>query len=162
MNYIVISGGFLLLLVGATVVYAPNFSIPKDTGVVDSQLHPLRDTPNGVASVTNHPNKRVAPLPLHGSVDASFDAIIAAATAFGKVSVAERSNGYLHLIFTTPIMRFHDDVEWMVNDQGSIDVRSQSRTGKGDMGLNRRRYEHIETHYLAAMTTPKDPSGALQ
>ncbi len=158
MNYIVIFGVFLLLSLGVYTLFGPNGATPTDIGISDGQLWPLRDTPNGIASVTSNPNKRVPPLPLLGSVDQSFDVITAAAQSFGKVTVVTRNANYLHLMFTTPLMGFHDDVEWLVNDQGSIDVRSQSRTGKGDMGLNRARFEHIQAFYTAALKTATPPA----
>jgi len=153
MNYIVISGVVLSLLVGGMWVYTPNNHLPDDLGIIDGHLQPLRDTPNGIASVTDQANKRVAAFPVIDSIAHSFDLIEQAARSYGEVRVQSRTTTYLHLVFTTPRMRFHDDVEWLANASGTIDVRSQSRIGKGDMGENRTRYDHIRTGYLAQ----KDP-----
>lgn len=154
MNYIVISGVFLTLFLAALWVYSPNNQIPDDVGVVDHHLKPLRDTPNGIASVTDQPSKQVESLPIIGSVDRSFDLVVQAANSYGEVTVQRRTANYMHLVFTTKLMRYKDDVEWLVNEQGTIDVRSQSRIGKGDMGENRKRYQHIRAYYLAQ----KDPA----
>lgn len=153
MNYIVISGAFLSLFVGGLWVYSPNNKIPEDLGVVDNHLMPLRESPNGIASVTDQVKKQVEALPIIDSVEHSFDLIVQAANSYGTVTVKQRTATYMHLIFTTSLMRYHDDVEWLVNDNGGIDVRSQSRIGKGDMGENRKRYQHIRATYLAQ----KDP-----
>jgi uncharacterized protein (DUF1499 family) len=46
-------------------------------------------------------------------------------------------------VFQTPTMRFHDDVELLVQAGGVIQVRSISRFGYGDHGVNRARVERI-------------------
>jgi uncharacterized protein (DUF1499 family) len=50
---------------------------------------------------------------------------------------------YVHAVFQTPTMRFHDDVELLVQAGGVIQVRSISRFGYGDHGVNRARVERI-------------------
>ena len=53
------------------------------------------------------------------------------------------------VIFITPVMRFRDDVEFLLDEEAQVvHVRSASRVGHSDMGLNRRRYEAIRQHYL--------------
>ena len=55
--------------------------------------------------------------------------------------VAERP-GYLWFSFTSATMGFVDDVEMEFGD-GKIQVRSASRVGYGDMGVNRKRMDAI-------------------
>lgn len=59
----------------------------------------------------------------------------------GANLVTERA-GYLHFTFTSKIFRFQDDVEFEVG-QNMIHLRSASRVGRGDMGVNRARMEAI-------------------
>ena len=58
--------------------------------------------------------------------------------------------GYVHAEFTTLLFRFVDDVEFLL-DGGSktIDVRSASRVGYYDLGVNRRRVEAIRARFEA-------------
>lgn len=62
-----------------------------------------------------------------------------------------RSTGpYIHAEFTSALFRFVDDVEFLVDDRASvIHVRSASRIGHSDLGVNRRRIETIRTLWTA-------------
>jgi uncharacterized protein (DUF1499 family) len=54
------------------------------------------------------------------------------------------SDDYLHVVFTSTIMRYRDDVEFILfADDGQIAVRSASRVGHSDLGVNRERIEDI-------------------
>ncbi len=57
---------------------------------------------------------------------------------------------YLHVLFLTPVMRFHDDVELLIQPGGVIQVRSMSRFGYGDHGVNRARVEAIRAEFSKA------------
>jgi uncharacterized protein (DUF1499 family) len=62
----------------------------------------------------------------------------------GKIQ--EEHDGYLWATFTTRLVRFVDDVELrMVSTDGIIHVRSASRVGYSDLGVNRRRVEKLRT-----------------
>jgi uncharacterized protein (DUF1499 family) len=50
---------------------------------------------------------------------------------------------YVHAEYTTELMRYQDDVEFLIRDDGTIDVRSASRLGWYDWGTNRRRIERL-------------------
>lgn len=86
----------------------------------------------------------IAPLVLRGSADAAFAALGEHLRATERVDVVVAETGYVQAVFTTPLMRYRDDVEFALErEQGRIRVRSASRVGYGDMGLNRERIESI-------------------
>ncbi len=63
----------------------------------------------------------------------------------GATLVSEEAN-YLHFTFTTSWMRFVDDVELLIDpDDKTVHIRSASRLGYGDFGVNRKRVEHIRS-----------------
>ena len=58
--------------------------------------------------------------------------------------VVQEEENYLHAVATTPIMRFKDDLEFLiVTDKKKIQFRSASRLGKSDLGKNRARLKEI-------------------
>ena len=58
--------------------------------------------------------------------------------------IVERRSDYLYVQFTTKLMRFVDDTEfWFDPAAGVIHVRSASRVGSNDFGVNRARIEAI-------------------
>ena len=63
-----------------------------------------------------------------------------------RTRLVEQDEAYLHYEFTSLIMRFVDDVEFLFEDETkTIHFRSASRTGYGDLGVNRRRMEEIRS-----------------
>lgn len=60
-----------------------------------------------------------------------------------KTRIIERSNDYLYVEYSTPLLGFVDDVEFLVTRNGDIHVRSASRLGYSDLGANRKRVEAI-------------------
>ena len=64
--------------------------------------------------------------------------------------VVKSESDYLYAQYTTPLMKFVDDVEfWYDPDARVIQVRSASRIGKGDMGVNRKRIEAVRAALAA-------------
>ena len=63
------------------------------------------------------------------------------------IKVISREGDYLHAEATTPFYGFTDDVDLslIANDDGLYDIRSASRIGAKDYGVNRQRVEKIRS-----------------
>ena len=131
---------------------------PANLGVREGKLKPPAKTPNSVTSQAalypDHPRRdfaQIAPLPLKGDGTATMAHLQAIVQGMRGAQVIKTEPGYLYAQFTTPLMKFVDDTEvWVDAAAGVIQVRSASRVGKGDHGLNRARIEAIRAQ-LAAM-----------
>ena len=65
-----------------------------------------------------------------------------------KATIVARGDDYLYATFTTPIMGFVDDAEFTVDAaRGTIDLRSASRLGHSDLGVNRKRIETLRAAF---------------
>jgi uncharacterized protein (DUF1499 family) len=74
-----------------------------------------------------------------------------------RTTLAEQRPGYLRFEFRSRIFRFVDDVEFLADPAaGVIHVRSASRTGHSDLGVNRRRIEILRS--LWSETPAADPA----
>jgi uncharacterized protein (DUF1499 family) len=63
-----------------------------------------------------------------------------------RTKLVQEEDAYLHYEFTSLLLRFVDDVEFLFEDETkTIHFRSASRTGYGDFGVNRRRMEDIRS-----------------
>jgi uncharacterized protein (DUF1499 family) len=68
---------------------------------------------------------------------------------FPRVRLIKVAENYIHAEFTSLIFRFVDDVEFLYNPlKNVIDVRSASRVGYSDLGVNRARVEKIRSKYV--------------
>lgn len=69
--------------------------------------------------------------------------------------MVQESGDRLKLEVTTKMMKFTDDVEFVLNKSlGEFEVKSSSRVGISDLGANRRRIEAIRTAFDALGNTP--------
>jgi uncharacterized protein (DUF1499 family) len=75
--------------------------------------------------------------------DKVFEASTNAAQALGwEIRETDRGQGIIEAIATTPVLKFKDDVTVTLTREGDstiVNVRSKSRVGKGDLGVNARR-----------------------
>lgn len=136
---------------------------PSDLGVKQGRLKALSNTPNSVSSQADlypdHPQRAdalIEALPLkNGDASASVQALVAALLSFPGVTVVEQQHDYVRAQAQTPWLKFVDDMEFWVNPQRQvIDLRSASRMGRKDFGVNRQRIEALRKAYLAGRSAP--------
>jgi uncharacterized protein (DUF1499 family) len=86
----------------------------------------------------------VAPLPVQGDGKATIAKIARVVEGLPGATIIERRDDYLYAQFTSAVMRFVDDTEfWFDPAANVIHVRSASRIGRSDLGVNRARIEGI-------------------
>ncbi|MEO8600206.1 MAG: DUF1499 domain-containing protein [bacterium] len=128
---------------------------PTDLGLHDGQLKPPRaDAWNSVSSqAALHPHTDyhvIAPLAYQGDGKAAFARLTSIVRGMRGASVISVEPGYLYAQFQTPLMKFIDDVEFALNEQaGVIQMRSASRLGSKDFGVNRKRLEAVRSAFAA-------------
>lgn len=125
---------------------------PDDLGVKDGRLKPPSTTPNSVSSQAgrypDHPMRAYAdipPLPLRGDGPATLARLRQLLQATPGVKIVEdKGDGYLYAQCTTRWMKFVDDLElWVDPVHQVVQVRSASRVGRKDFGVNRERVERL-------------------
>ena len=68
----------------------------------------------------------------------------------GKIQTTDKT--YIAATFSSAIFGFVDDLEIRIaDDEGIIHVRSASRVGYSDGGVNRTRVETLRTHFFEAV-----------
>jgi uncharacterized protein (DUF1499 family) len=67
-----------------------------------------------------------------------------------RAEIIQADGNYVYAEFTTALMGFVDDVEFFLDESaGVIHVRSASRLGESDLGVNRKRVEAIRAAFSA-------------
>ena len=93
----------------------------------------------------------IAPLQLPGAPPAEAIArIVAALQAMPGAAIVTRRDDYLYLRFTTRWLGYVDDVEFWADGSGAVQLRSASRIGTGDLGVNRARIEQLRARLSRA------------
>ncbi len=125
---------------------------PADLGVRDGRLAPCPPTPNCAASQADPADAEhyVAPIRFHGDAQRAWVVLVDAVRGSGRAAIVAERPGYLHAEFTSRMLGFVDDVEFEL-DTGTrrIHVRSASRLGRSDFGVNRARIEAIRAKVAA-------------
>ncbi len=124
---------------------------PDNLGLREGKLKPPSKTENSVSSQADlwpeHPQRdyaRIAPLALVGDGAATLARIQDVVRGMRGAQVVKAEGDYLYATFSTPLMKYTDDVEfWFDRSADVVQVRSASRLGRKDFGVNRARIEAI-------------------
>jgi uncharacterized protein (DUF1499 family) len=108
------------------------------------QLSPCPSSPNCVSTQAQDEGHAIAPFRYRKSRAEAKEALKEVIRSFPRTKLVEDYESYLHYEFTSLLLRFVDDVEFLFDDETkTIHFRSASRTGYGDMGVNRKRMEQV-------------------
>ena len=113
---------------------------PNNFGVKDGKLAACPGTPNCVNSQSNDAQSKIEPLPAQ-----SIAEIKNAIASMDRATIIEETDNYLYAEFKSKLMGYVDDVEFYLDDANTVQVRSASRLGKSDLGVNRKRVEEIRS-----------------
>ena len=116
--------------------------------LVDGRLRPCPGTPNCVCSEEGS----VEPIAFRGMLaDAALQRLRQIIDEMGGVVQGEEGD-YLWSTFTVPVFGFVDDVEFRLErEAGVIHVRSASRLGLSDLGVNRGRVEELRSRFRSSV-----------
>ena len=115
---------------------------PAAGGVNQGKLADCPSSPNCVSGEASDDGHRIAPLQFTGTPDEAKAKLLSVIESYPRSHIVVNDENYLHVEFTTKLMRFVDDGEFLIEEQ-SIQLRSKSRVGYGDLGKNRSRMEEI-------------------
>lgn len=117
---------------------------PSNLGVRDGKLAPCPSTPNCVCSQSEDAEHKIEPLTYKSTPQVAFTQLKQAIESQPRTKIITQSPNYLYAEFTSAIMKFVDDVEFYLDEDAKvIHVRSASRLGQSDLGVNRKRIETI-------------------
>lgn len=122
---------------------------PTDIGVVDGKLTPCPNSPNCVCTTDSDKEHGLDTIAWDKSPNEAIAALKNIINGMERTAIIVESSDYLHAEFTSKLMGYVDDVEFYVKD-GQIQMRSASRLGKSDLGVNRKRIEAISAALKSA------------
>jgi uncharacterized protein (DUF1499 family) len=140
------------ILLLSSVLLAGCSGTSPTLGISDGQLKPCPESPNCVSSQATDKQHTIAPIVFNGTVKQAQTQLLTVINTWDRSKVIVVKEDYIRVEFTSAIMRFIDDVEFyfptlsMAKDNTEktvIQVRSASRIGESDLGVNRERIEKI-------------------
>jgi uncharacterized protein (DUF1499 family) len=118
-------------------------------GIENGQLKACPTTPNCVSSQAKDKEHFIEPILITGSPLEAKKNILQTLKEFKQSKVKVVEDNYISAEFTSRILRFVDDVEFYFPDTKTreviIHIRSASRMGYSDFGMNKKRIEQIRS-----------------
>ncbi len=115
-----------------------------EIGLVDTGLHPCPGSPNCVSSQSEDKAHLIEAFTHGASQGKARDALEKIIADQEGATIITAEPDYLHGEFRSKVFGFVDDVEfWFPGKQGLVHVRSASRSGYSDFGVNEKRVEML-------------------
>ena len=149
-------GRYLAVLLGCLslawlgIRLANVYSLPSDLrSAPQGELADCPDRPNCVCTSATKPDSRIAPIELvepAGAAQLKLEEIIA---DMPNSRLVVSQDNYVHAEFRSLVFGFVDDLELLIDERERlIYLRSASRVGYSDLGVNRKRVEELRRLYL--------------
>lgn len=156
-----VAARILLLAAVLVTTSACSGQRPATLGPTNGGLAPCASTSNCVQTGLAQPED-VEPLHLtaewEATPEAALDRIAEVVESRPRTDVVTREGRYLHAEARSLIFRFVDDLEVLVREDGEVVVRSASRVGRSDFGVNGRRVEDLRNLLVEArIVRPRRP-----
>ena len=146
---IIILASLILLVMVALFILSLMSQSGQANGLVEAKLTKCPDTPNCLCSeYKSDVDHYVEPLVI--SEQRATEVLSRLKTVILRMggSINVEKADYLAATFTSSIFRFVDDLEIRVDpDKNQVQLRSASRVGHGDGGVNRKRIERLKNIY---------------
>lgn len=121
---------------------------PDNLGVRAGELAPCPNTPNCVSSQSQDPVHKIEPFIYNSSAQKAMADLKTVLQSFRRTKAIAQTENYLYTEFTIPVVGFVDDVEFFLDENARvIHIRSASRLGESDLGVNRSRIEKLRAKF---------------
>ena len=117
---------------------------PDSLGVNEGHLSSCPNSPNCVLSQDADDSHLIDPIVYDTDLDTARETLLKVLTVVPRTQVIEQTDNYIYAQSESRLMGFVDDLEfYFPPDEKVIHLRSASRLGESDLGVNRRRLEQI-------------------
>ncbi len=124
--------------------------MPK-LGLENGQLQACPSSPNCVCSQDTGADHYIDPILVSSSLPTAKTKLLSILEESARAKVTVQDGNYIRAEFSSRIFRFVDDVEFLLQEKATdetvIEVRSASRVGYSDFGVNRKRIEKIRDQF---------------
>lgn len=133
-----------IFLTVTILVNLTSVSWAANLGVENNHLIPCPSSNNCVVSQNADDQHAIEPIKYDGDREQVKETLLKVLTVVPRTEVVEKTDNYIHALSKSRIFKFIDDVEfYFPKDEPVIHIRSASRVGESDLGVNRRRMEQI-------------------
>ena len=121
---------------------------PNNLGISNGKLASCPNSPNCVSSQSTDASHQIAPLTFTSTPEEAIANLKQIIESLPRTKIITENKDYLYAEFKSALLRFVDDVEFYLDrNTNVIHVRSASRLGQSDLGVNRQRIETIRAKF---------------
>ncbi|QUX92769.1 DUF1499 domain-containing protein [Marinomonas sp. A3A] len=138
----------VVLFVGFFIYVNMSNKLPEGLGVTDGELMPCPSTPNCVSTQASPEDldHYAEPVVYTGDRMKTQLSIESFMLNKGNTHLVSSTLGYVHFEVKSPLVGYIDDVEFYLPAADSVvHIRSASRVGYSDFGVNRERVRQIQS-----------------
>jgi len=154
----------LFFLFSAFIIYffilGINSKSKNAPGLIEGHLSKCPNTPNCVCTeYKDHTSHYIAPITITKNTPPTFNSLLALKEIIRNMggSIQLENENYFAATFTSAIFGFVDDLEIrMDTNKKIIHIRSVSRVGRSDLGVNKKRVERLKQLYELSIDRPLD------
>jgi uncharacterized protein (DUF1499 family) len=133
--------GLIITLSSSLIFAATAFAA---IGIENNHLAACPSSPNCVVSQDGDEEHSIEPIAYQSDRNTAKETLLKVLSVVPRTEVIEDTGNYIHTESTSRIFKFVDDAEFYFPEgEKNIQVRSASRVGESDLGVNRRRIEQI-------------------
>lgn len=133
----------LLTLISSLILPGATWAA-SSLGVDNGHLSSCPASDNCVVSQNADAKHAIDPIPYHVDRNAAREILLKVLGVVPRTEIVEQTDNYIHALSKSRIFKFVDDVEfYLPANESVIHLRSASRVGESDLGVNRRRAEQI-------------------
>ena len=129
-----------------TIFYILVMTLSTATQAAEKRLAACPSSPNCVSSQAADEGHFIAPFKITGNVEEAWAAFKRVLVSQSRTVITNETGDTLHAQATSLVFRFVDDIDAILDaDARVIHIRSASRVGYGDFGVNRKRVETLRS-----------------
>lgn len=129
-----------------SIIYFIVMTLSTPTLAAEKKLVACPNSPNCVSSQALDADHLITPFKITGNVEDAWMALKNALISQSRTVITSETDGALHAQTTSLVFRFVDDIDAILDaDAKLIHIRSASRTGYSDFGVNRKRVETLRS-----------------
>ena len=150
MNWMVFGRWFAFVLLALAALFFASLAYrgvlsrrhAPELGLEMGHLKPCGPKPNCVCSEDSRPGHAIQPIAFRGTKAEGMARLKKLLSAQPRTSIRAETDAYLHAECKSALFGFVDDLEFLVDESAHvIHIRSASRQGYSDLGVNRKRVE---------------------
>ncbi|MBD2433275.1 MULTISPECIES: DUF1499 domain-containing protein [Fischerella] len=139
----------LVIFLSLTILSGASWAYASGLGVTDGHLSSCPASNNCVVSQNADSKHAIDAIAYHVDRNTARETLLKVLSVVPRTEVVEQTDNYIHALSKSRIFKFVDDVEfYFPPNESVIHLRSASRVGESDLGVNRRRIEQIRLALL--------------